>query len=91
MNKNNAHEFLGLVKALSEGKTIEYKHLGEWRSSTDFDFSGARENYRIAFPIPKIAVKCESDQDKVEIAGFLSVLLNKPLDTFFYRKAHRFW
>ena len=49
MNKNNAKEFLPLVQALSEGKTIEYRRTKdhEWEDMNDVSFVSDPENYRI--------------------------------------------
>ena len=54
MNANNAKEFLPLVQALSEGKTIEYRRSKdhEWEGMNDVSFVSDAENYRIEPPAP---------------------------------------
>lgn len=48
MNKNNAAQFLPLVQALAEGKTIQRKDAwGEWIDRTFPSFIHAPENYRV--------------------------------------------
>lgn len=48
MNKNNAKDFLPLVQALAEGKTIQYKNdLGEWGDIREVTFRSDFYNYRI--------------------------------------------
>lgn len=48
MNKGNAKDFLPLVQALADGKTIQYKnHLGEWSDVPDVVFTAAISRYRI--------------------------------------------
>ena len=47
MNKNNAKEYLPLVQALADGKTIQYESLHEgWRDIRNPLFNGMSE-YRI--------------------------------------------
>ncbi len=48
MNKNNAHEFLPLVQALGDGKTILYSNaLQVFMEGTELAFTGDPEDYRI--------------------------------------------
>lgn len=47
MNKNNAAQYLPLVQALAEGKTLEYNSLLGWENRKDFDFTASPECYRI--------------------------------------------
>lgn len=51
MNKDNAKDFLPLVQALAEGKTIQIndgsESLPEWRDLVDVSFSHHRILYRI--------------------------------------------
>ena len=52
MNKENAHLYLPLVKALSDGKKIQYRLLGcsEWETLDDrggIDFCSPPGHYRI--------------------------------------------
>jgi hypothetical protein len=49
MNKENAAQFLPLVQALAEGKTIQYNDNGTWRDTHgDFvAFGNLPEHYRI--------------------------------------------
>lgn len=52
MNKENARDYLPLVQALAEGKTIQSIHNGEWFDLPNASFSGAANLYRIK-PEPK--------------------------------------
>lgn len=48
MNKDNAKDYLPLVQALAEGKTVQYKsHLGEWGDVQEVTFTAAFCNYRV--------------------------------------------
>ncbi len=48
MNKDNAKDYLHLVQALVEGKTVQYRLLGgKWSTGGDFDFSLPPDQYRI--------------------------------------------
>jgi len=48
MNKETAAEFLPLVQALADGKTIQVKHtLGIWKDFIAPSFSCSPEDYRI--------------------------------------------
>lgn len=48
MNKDNAAQYLPLVKALAEGKTIEFQASpGRWTTIAKPDFSCTPEYYRI--------------------------------------------
>lgn len=47
MNKENAKEYLPLVQALAEGKTIQYKQDGIWKDPLDLSFSLEAHKYRI--------------------------------------------
>ena len=49
MNKNNAAEFIYLVHALSEGKTIQVFHptRKDWENTENPDFSYLPDRYRI--------------------------------------------
>lgn len=49
MNKNNAAEFIYLVQALSEGKTIQVFHpsFKEWENVENPEFCYSPESYRI--------------------------------------------
>ena len=57
MNKNNAKDYLPLVQALSEGKTIQYHNItfGKWEDfeGTDISFSADASKYRIK-PEPRV-------------------------------------
>lgn len=54
MNAQNAKDYLPLIKALSEGKTIQF-HDGydscsdslEWKDQTEFNFDHAPTRYRV--------------------------------------------
>lgn len=48
MNASNAKDYLPLVQALIEGKTVQYRLLGEeWSTGGDVDFSLPPDQYRI--------------------------------------------
>ena len=49
MNKNNAKEFLPLVQALIDGKTIQYysHRAAQWKDMTAVNFIYERARYRI--------------------------------------------
>lgn len=48
MNAINAKDYLPLVQALVEGKTVQYRLLGEkWSTGGDVDFSLPPDQYRI--------------------------------------------
>lgn len=53
MNKDTALDYLPLVQALIEGKTVQYRLHGEkWSTGGDVDFSLPPDQYRIK-PEPK--------------------------------------
>lgn len=52
MNKENAKDYLPLVQALADGKTIQSIHNGEWFDLPNPSFNGAANLYRIK-PEPK--------------------------------------
>lgn len=47
MNKDNAKQFLPLVQAMAEGKTIQLNLGYEWKDSPELVFDGAPAIYRI--------------------------------------------
>lgn len=49
MNKQTAQQYLPLIKALAEGKTLQYKSSFEnkWRDAPDLSFALTPERYRI--------------------------------------------
>ena len=49
MNKSNAAEFLPLVQALADGKTIQFKDHGKWFDLADGEigFGNMHHNYRV--------------------------------------------
>jgi hypothetical protein len=47
MNKQNAHQYLTLVQALAEGKTIQYRASTKWNDMIDLEFVDPPERYRI--------------------------------------------
>ena len=54
MNKENAHEYLPLVQALAEGKTIQFKHAGGgWEDTVSVDFNYSAKYYRVK-PEPRV-------------------------------------
>jgi hypothetical protein len=53
MNKDNAAQFLPLVQALADGKTIQYRdHQGLWKDGYQTSFVYDPEDYRIK-PTPR--------------------------------------
>lgn len=52
MNKDNAKDYLPLVQALAEGKTIQWRFLGEWKDLSVMDLTQDPSTYRIK-PEPK--------------------------------------
>lgn len=62
MNKDTAKDFLPLVQALADGKTIQYKnHLGEWGDVREVAFTAASYRFRIKpDPIERWGVANES-------------------------------
>ena len=48
MNAENAHEYLPLVQALADGKTLQYKHSSKgWTDCNELYFDVMLECYRI--------------------------------------------
>jgi len=49
MNKQTAQQYLPLIKALAEGKPLQYKDsfYNKWRDTKDLSFALAPERYRI--------------------------------------------
>ena len=49
MNKQTAQQYLPLIKAFAEGKTLQYKptYENKWHDATDLSFALAPERYRI--------------------------------------------
>lgn len=47
MNKENAAQFLPLIKALAEGKTLQIYWLGEWSDLKEPDFTRPANFYRV--------------------------------------------
>ena len=49
MNKQTAQQYLPLIQALAEGKTLQYKDSlnNKWLDATDLSFALAPERYRI--------------------------------------------
>lgn len=50
MNKENAHQFLPLVQALVDGKTLQFNYGNAWidaASNADFNWLGSPDHYRI--------------------------------------------
>lgn len=47
MNKNNAKDYLPLVQALAEGKTIQVEESGRWIDMFDVAWVELPERYRI--------------------------------------------
>ena len=49
MNKQTVQQYLPLIKALAEGKTIRYKSSfdNKWRDATDLSFGLPPDHYRI--------------------------------------------
>lgn len=69
MNKDTARDYLPLVQALAEGKTIQYRNdSNEWVDCEDPAFYQHASRYRI---------KPEPSQDNIEIAMALEDMANK--------------
>ena len=47
MNKENAHEYLPLVQALADGRTLQKDFHGKWEDSKEIHFDMHPEYYRI--------------------------------------------
>ncbi len=49
MTKETAYQFVPLVKALADGKTIQFNNNGEWKdmAGDSIAFGNYREHYRI--------------------------------------------
>ena len=47
MNKDNAKDYLPLVQALADGKTIQYLDDYKWTDGKDWDFTDLSRCYRI--------------------------------------------
>lgn len=63
MNKDNAREYLPLVQALVDGKTVQYRLLGEkWSTGGDVDFTLPPDQYRIK-PEPREIWVVNGDED----------------------------
>ena len=59
MNKETAKDFLPIVQALADGKTIQLMNCGEWFNVSSPDFSSLPCNYRIK-PDPREWKACVS-------------------------------
>lgn len=81
MNKNNAKDYLPLVQALAEGKTLQVKRWrsGAWEDRDEVLFCTSPENFRIK-PEPierwgvvsksgKFFTTCNSEQDAKELVA----------------------
>lgn len=53
MTSEQAKQLLPIIKALSEGKTIQFKQSSGWRDTKNFSFDAPPEYYRIK-PEPKL-------------------------------------
>lgn len=47
MNSENAHQYLPFIEALTNGKTVQYLHMGEWIDGICLTFDKPPEHYRI--------------------------------------------
>ncbi len=64
MNKETARDYLPLVQALIEGKTVQYRLLGEkWSTGGDVDFTLPPDQYRIKPEPREIFVVIDNDND----------------------------
>lgn len=76
MNRNQAKELLPIIKAFSEGKTIQVKQTnGEWVSFSHMSFDSEPKCYRIK-PEPKYrpfanAEECWAEMQKHEPFGWV--------------------
>lgn len=79
MNRNQAKELLPIIKAFSEGKTIQYKSLeGIWEDRDKVSFNCEPECYRIKLepnyrPF-KDAEECWQEMAKHQPFGWLKVI-----------------
>lgn len=53
MTKENAREFLPLVQAMADGKTVQVNTIGGWKEVEAFSFGSHPSDYRIK-PEPKL-------------------------------------
>ena len=69
MNAKSAHQYLSLVQALANGKTIQYRHSTKgWLDSNEMHFDVMPECYRIkpeprTFEIVRSKLSCGSIYD----------------------------
>lgn len=54
MNKDNALQYIPLLQALAEGKTLEFKYANVWKPMKDVSFGYPPDKYRIK-PEPALA------------------------------------
>ena len=81
INKDNAKQFLPIIKALTEGKTVQYNLLGRWVTCIDFDFNAAPSYYRIK-PEPQKVRLSIVDVQVGDVFKFDSS--NSVMDTYVY-------
>lgn len=68
MNKEIAQQYLPLVQAMAEGKTIQIRaydstrHVYNWFDASEIEFSHPLENYRVKNE-PKVIYTCEEVKD----------------------------
>lgn len=91
MNRNQAKELLPIIKAFSEGKTIQYKSLeGIWEDRDKVSFNCEPECYRIKpEPEPKYrpfkdADECWNEMLKHEPFGWVKEIPNKEYKAKYY-------
>lgn len=81
MNKNNAAEFIYLVQALSEGKTIQVLHPSrkEWENVENPEFCYSPEEYRIKpEPIEFEGVTQATSRWSIDDSGSIRLTVNWP-------------
>jgi hypothetical protein len=66
MTKENAEEFLPIVQALAEGKTIQFGGLQDWSDIRDVLFDSEPEYYRIK---PMVQFKYLNPGEKFRYEG----------------------
>lgn len=67
MNKDTAKDFLPLIEALAEGKTIQERVNGEWVDQSELVTTGPTAKYRIKPEIRKVWVWWPEEHHKTPV------------------------
>jgi hypothetical protein len=81
MNKNNAKEFLPLVQALAEGKTIQVFHptFKDWENAENPEFCYSPDHYRIKpEPIELEGITQATSRCHNDDSGMIRLTVNWP-------------